>query len=347
MNRKIALTLAALALAACSPDFDPASKVDKLRVLAIKAEPPEIDPEGVATLESLVLLADPDAPRTTTVVHLACVPEPGSDAPTPCVMIANLRDPATAIAEGARQACAGGSGPGGWPAIDFVGIETCVDVTVDRTCGPATVGGVPLPPPELVVTTAVRERFDALPSGAPDRILGVQAVVLAFALEATPDELVAGAGTCAAADVGANLARLWPAREHVLAMKRVTIRGPEAYDPEPNHNPNIDKILANGVEIAATIPGGTITLDPVALGTREPYTELDAAGAPIDSKSEEWVFSWFATAGDVDELHTHEGEHDEWKVGGAPGGVPAVVAAVVRDLRGGVGWKVRKVLVTP
>jgi hypothetical protein len=349
MDRRFALPLAALALAACSPDFDPASKVDKLRVLAIRAEPPEIEPEGVSTLTSLVLRPgfDPEDPRTTTIVHVACVPEPGNPAPTPCVMLSNLRDPTVAIAEEAQQACAAGAPSGAWPAIQLVGIEACVDAT----CGPAAIGGNPLPPPELVVTSAVRERFDALPAGAPDRILGVQAVDLAFALEATPDELVAGVGTCPAGDVAANLARLWQTREHVLAMKRVAIRGPEAYDPVPNHNPAIDRVLAGGAELdpslATTIPAGTIFLDPVALGTREAYTELDASGAPIQAKEEGWVYSWFATTGDLDELHTHDGEHDEWNVGGAPGGAPGVVAVVVRDLRGGTGWAVRKVRVLP
>ena len=75
MHRNVTFTLAALALAACSPDFDPASKVDKLRVLAIKAEPPEVEPGSVATLESLVLRADFDADplRTTTVVSCTTI----------------------------------------------------------------------------------------------------------------------------------------------------------------------------------------------------------------------------------------------------------------------------------
>jgi len=357
---RLAIAAAALALAACSPDFDPASKLDKLRVLAIQAEPPEIEPAGATTvtsdrarLQSLVFDAEP-VPTTTTVVHLACVPEPGNPAPTPCVMLANLRDPAAAMAAGAQQACAGGGSGAApwtapWPEIDLAGIEMCESME----CGPAVVGGMPLPPPELVVTSAVRARFEALPAGAADRILGVEAVVLAFALQATPDELLAGVGTtCPAGDVAANLARLWPVREHVLSTKRVQIRGIEARNP-PNLNPDIGGIDADGTElddpdVVATLAGGKIALRPIA-GTcaPEPYAKLDAAGSVIENTTEEWVYSWFSTAGEIDELHTHGTDPDEWTVSASAGGTPAIVAAVVRDLRGGEAWTVRKVLVAP
>ncbi len=365
MNRTLALVLATAALAACSPDFDPASKVDKLRVLAIKADPPEIEPAGPttvapdsATLSSLVLRADFDAEpvRTTTIVHLACVPDPANPAPTPCVMLANLRDPAAAMATGAQRACAGGGGSGAvpwtapWPEIDLAGIEVCERME----CGPAVVGGMPLPSPELVVTAAVRASFEALPDGAPNRILGVEAVVLAFALEATPDELVAGVGTtCPAGDVAANLARLWPSREHVLATKRVLIRGVDPHDPEPNHNPDIGGIEADEVTTlepdgSTTLDAGTRALSPI-LGVCAPetYTELDASGTPIETKTEEWVYSWFSTAGELDELHTRGTDPDQWTVSAPAGGARALVAAVVRDLRGGVAWKVREVGVAP
>src|SRR6266545_3181326 len=313
MNRTPLLAAAALALSACTPDFAPASMVDKLRLLAIQAEPPEIEPADVgtaapdrATLTSLVLRADLDAEsaRTTTVVHLACVPVPGSPAPLPCVMLATLRDPAAAIAAGAQQACSAGAGADSgapWPAIELA---------------------------------------------------GVQAVVLAFALEATPDELVAGVGTsCPAGDVAANLARLWPAREHVLSTKRVQIRGPDAPD-EPNRNPKLDGIRAGSTDlldpgIVTTLVSGEISLTAVPVGEPELYTKLDAAGVPIESAREEWVYSWFSTAGELDALHTRGGEADAWTVAAGAPGTRAVVVAVVRDLRGGTAWAVRDVVVAP
>jgi len=354
MNRNLALAAAALATLACSPDFDPASKIDKLRVLAIQAEPPEIFPPGdpsvahTAALTSLVLRAedfDPAAVHTTTVVYLACVPTPGVPAPSPCVMLETLRDPTAMIGQAAAATCAGDTGASG---IAFVGVEVCEG----GTCGPAVAGGTPLPSPELAVTTRVSRGFDALLPGAPERILGVQAEVLAFALDATPDELVADAGTtCPIGDIAARLSELWPAREHVLATKRVVIRGPEAVDA-PNQNPAIDAMVAGVTTLdpvaVTTIAGGAIPLRPDFDAARcETYTKLDAAGVPIETVREDWVFSWFSTAGEMDELHTHGATTDEWRVSGEPAGTPALVAAVVRDLRGGTAWTVHRVRVTP
>lgn len=115
-----------------------------------------------------------------------------------------------------------------WPAVDLAGFEACRD----GVCAPASVGGTPLPPARLAVPAGL-----TFPAAGAERILGVQAVVLAFALDATPDELVAGVGTaCPAGDVAGNLAALWASREHVLSTKRVVIRGPDAPDA-PNRDP--------------------------------------------------------------------------------------------------------------
>jgi len=344
--RRATLLAAALALAACSPEFDPASRIEKLRVVAIQAEPPELDPAGAATLTSLVLRADfATVPsRTTTVVHLACVPIPGDPAPTPCVTLSSLRDPAAALGEGARQACAPGQAGGPpWPAIALAGIEACVGTR----CGPAPAGAAALLPPRL----AVPEGF-AFPPAGPERVLGVQVVDLAFALDATPDELVAGIGTaCPAGDVAANLARLWAEREHVLSTKRVLIGGPDAPTGQRNHNPAVTGIVAGGTPLdpadATTLLAGEAGLAPELpagpAGEPEIYTKLDAAGAPIETGPEEWVYSWFATAGDLDELHTRSGESDRWSYSAVRG--PVRLGVVVRDLRGGTAWAVRDVVV--
>ncbi len=358
MNRAILCALAALALAACTPDFAPASQVEKLRVLAIRADPPEIAPAPAvgtpvapdrAALTSFVLRADApaDPPRKTTVLYLACIPVPGDPTPSPCVLLAALRDPAGVLAGVARSSC-GGTGSGGPARIAFAGAEVCQA----RTCGPATTsGGATLPSPQVVLPAGYG--FEALAPGALDRILGVQAVVLAFALDATPDELAAGAGDCPAQVAASRLATLWAEREHVLATKRVWIRGPEAPDP-PNQNPAIDGIAAGGIALAAAPPSsalpGTVYLTPVlsagADALHEPYTELDAAGVPLRSTREEWVYSWFSTAGEMKDLHTRDGGVEQWNVG-STGGSPAVVTAVVRDQRGGVAWMARDLMIGP
>jgi hypothetical protein len=364
MNRASIPPLLLLALAACTPDFDPASRVEKLRVLAVRAEPPEIAPVPVsgtpaapdrAALTSFVLRADfATAPgRQTTVVYLACVPTPGDPTPSPCVLLASLRDPAGVLAGVASSSCAGPP-PGGTAPIAFAGVEVCGAPAAGswRTCGPArTSGGLSLPPPELALPGGYG--FDALPPGAPERILGVQAVVLAFALDATPDELAAGAGACPAEVFATRLAALWAERDHVLAAKRVWIRGPEAPDA-PNENPAVDGIAAGGVLLdpaaPASLPRTSVALTPAlpaaADALHQPYTELDSTGAPIRSSREEWVYSWFGTAGELKDLHTRDGGAEEWDLAAAAGG-PAVVAAVARDLRGGVAWSWAEVTIAP
>ncbi len=354
------LLVAALALSACSPDFDPASKVDRLRVLAVRADPPEIEPPAGtgaapdrAALTSFVLRPDFDsAPgRRTTVLYLACIPAPGDPAPTPCSTFAGLGDPTALLAQAAAASC-GGAAPA---AIGFAGIEVCEA----GSCQPASVaaGGMPvvLPPPELVIPAGYG--FDALPPGSPDRILGVQAQVLAFALDASPEELVPDpVGACLPAGAASGLAELWPQREHVLATKAVRIRGPEAPDP-PNRNPAVDGIAAGGTPLAVGSPAtalapGTWPLRPVlppdAGALHEVYTRLDAAGAPVERAPEDWVYSWVSTAGEIDKLHVREPTPDDWTVragDAAASGDRALVAVVARDPRGGTAWALRQVAV--
>jgi hypothetical protein len=364
MNRSLVLpaALAALALGACTPDFDPASQVDKLRVAAVKATPPEIDPDGVssapdrASLETLVLRPDFDAAAvpTTTIVHLACLPEPGNPLATACQTFESLRDLGALAGAVASTACAPDPDSATTVGAPFlVGVEACAS----WSCGAASAGGAALRRAELVAPPGYFDALAAADPGFPgdptasDLIVGVQAVVLSFAIDATPDELVQGAvTTCAEADLVAGLARLWPERQHVLATKRVHVRGPASREGDPNLNPEIDALVAGAttlVEPETTLAGGTVNLRPrFTEASRQLYSELDASGAVIETLREEWVYSWFATAGEIDELHTRGGEHDAWTVSGKAAGRPALVAAVVRDLRGGTGWAVRRVILT-
>src|SRR5512142_2236680 len=98
MRTSIALAtvglLALLSLPACSTKFDGPEKVQGLRLLAVKAEPPELGaaldgsgagwPADTATLSSLV--AHPGyaaaAGPAAIVLHLACTPAPGDPSGT-------------------------------------------------------------------------------------------------------------------------------------------------------------------------------------------------------------------------------------------------------------------------
>ncbi|MBI5070106.1 MAG: hypothetical protein HZB56_17865 [Deltaproteobacteria bacterium] len=353
---RIPLALAVLALAACSPDFDPASRVEKLRLLAVRADPPEIEPPSAtaaapdrAALTALVLRGDLSA-RPATVLYVACLPGPDSS-PTPCTTLATLRDPAALAVEATRAACPGAA----VAPVVFAGAEVCSA----GACGPAraTLDGtvVDFPPPALALPPGYG--FGGLPRGSPERALGTFAPVLAFAVDAAPDELAGAApGGCPAARLGAGLARLWGEREHVLAEKRVHVRGPEAPDA-PNRNPAVAGIAASGAALGEAPPSplgaGRWALRPLlppdAGALHDLETTLDASGAPVGRAPEEWVYSWFSTAGEIDVLHTREPEPDEWRLaaGDVAGGGRALVAVVVRDLRGGTAWVTREVALRP
>jgi hypothetical protein len=355
----------ALALAGCTPEFDPASFIEKLRVVAVQAEPPElqapdVDPSSAATLSTLVLRPDfATTVRTTTIVHVACVPDPRRPEDlVPCVMLPNLVEPAAMVAAGAQLACDPEAVPSiAWAPIGLVGVESCEG----SACGSATLvdptsGTTALPPR---VTVPANFRFT---DGGPDRTLGVQAQVLSFAVDATPDELVQEVGTiCPAggerarleAKVAANLARLWGSREHVLSQKRLWIHGPAARNP-PNRNPTVTGIRASDflLDPAAptTIRAGELELLPALSADPgeqpETYWKVDASGVPIEQATEKWAFSWFATTGELKKVNTHGGgDPDRWNL--TEGRGRARVAVVVRDLRGGTSWAVRDVTIVP
>jgi hypothetical protein len=85
MRRSIILVT--LMLCGCPPDFDPASHVEGLRVLAIKSEPPELAPGQTATLTPLVVATrgmDAGEPRITWSLCLR-PPLPGSAVANECL----------------------------------------------------------------------------------------------------------------------------------------------------------------------------------------------------------------------------------------------------------------------
>jgi hypothetical protein len=93
--KRLLVTVAAAALwAGCSNDLPAASFIDKLRVLAVRAQPPEVAPGNATTLTPLVAeprvpQLDGGAPSPLTAVWLACPLPSGALTVEPC------RDPGT------------------------------------------------------------------------------------------------------------------------------------------------------------------------------------------------------------------------------------------------------------
>jgi len=69
--------------AACSPDFEPYNEVHNLRVLAVRAEPPQLPPDESATLDLLVHV-EPDDPRPVTYHWSWCPFSAGSTSGYTC-----------------------------------------------------------------------------------------------------------------------------------------------------------------------------------------------------------------------------------------------------------------------
>lgn len=377
MRRPLSLAMvvpwaALAALAGCGPDFDPPSEVQKLRLLAVKAEPPEIGAGGDVADRAAIsaLVADPaqyiNTTRSAMILHLACTPDPREPGGDDCTAIESLRDP-EALSALLAEAAAGsdGAGTGVVGGVSLAGIESCDGrgPCVPATIGAGTAASTSLPAPVYVVPPELD--LAGLPEGTPARISGVQVSVLSILIAASPDELLdGGVGGSGSGALDSFLSE----RENVISVKRIQIRGPEARDP-PNVNPSVPGILADGAPLPAdgsmaVAPGAETRLSPRppvipvdALGQPLPeeiyqrYTRLDQYGQPVGTLSEEWLYSWFGTSGSFTYDRTRADEVCTWT---APDGsqdepLPpegrAYLFLVVRDARGGIDWIVREVRV--
>lgn len=365
----IAPLAALLALAGCNvPDFTGPEEVRGLRVLAVRAEPPELGapadagadedwPAGSAAVESLVghpnFAATADA--GAVVLHLGCTPAPGEVAGTVCTRMSELTRPSDLLQlVDATDACAA-PGRGAVEAITFSGLEACgrdgcgaLSVALDPT-DPAS--AVPLPTPTYSLPDGYA--LSSLPAGHPRRVLGVDVVDVALALEAAPEELApatAVADPCAA--LGAVIQRIqdrWsdPTRDKVAALKWIHVRGPDMpADSPPNHNPSLAGMTLDGTPLPApdatplaVTAGRKQDLLPALPGPfddlRERWKRFDTDGNYVDTRTEDWGYSWFTTAGKLEYSHTTAwDERNQLK----PVSGPAVLWLVVRDLRGGEAW---------
>lgn len=369
--RRALLGAALAGLAGCGPSFTAPSKVEGLRVLAVQAEPPEIAPASDgsapsgAALTTLVAFEDAatSPARRALVLHVACTPSPGGTGATACTRFAELSDPAALLTAVDPDAACAAPGVGAAGAITFAGVERCGV----RGCEPVAVQtgastSLDLPTPAYRLPDGFR--LDGLPAGAPERVLGVEVTEVALAIDPSADDPVPAAAADACDGirrVAAWAAAAWGARPHVAAVKRIRVRGPEA-PSAPNQNPTLDGITADGVAIAP--PGGaptivagraSVQLLPVVpdgcggawatCALRERYVRSDAAGLPIETRQEDWTFSWFSTAGTLKEVHTTA--PDEAERLDTPTSGTMVLWTVVRDLRGGVAWTLGEVTAGP
>lgn len=153
MRRAAQLAIALAALAACGDDaepFPPGSYLDDVRVLGIRAEPPDVAPGQRTRLSALVY--DPgQGSRDLTYLWVVCDPDPHATSGSACVDLQSSRDPAAFLTdppEGVRV---------------FSPLLGLFDFPIDYT-----------PPARL---------FEGLPENDPARVAGLTATVMLVIVE--------------------------------------------------------------------------------------------------------------------------------------------------------------------
>lgn len=333
---------AALIVAAgfgCSDELPPASRVDKMRLLAIRAEPPEIGAGEHTALDALV--AQPLTPSPAPALSflwMACRQAASAQLPAPCGI--------TALGNGGPEAFGDPSLPGEAPS----GMATCTDAPGAPLC--------------LLGTTAT---VDYAPALDGDQAV-TQLLVTLVVADQGPGSALACARAAASSGTGAP-----PDVDHcTIALKRVNVRSATA-SAARNENPRFAALTLGG----ASLPGGAATFPRSAAGVAAATAPIEvrrctsatvgsdgctagAAAQVKDDGSHEVLFvSWFTTAGAFAAARSSFGKSGcsgECLEGGgdkasttftapdadelalrAPGGA-VHFWAVVRDDRGGVGW---------
>lgn len=331
--RRLASTALLLALAACNePDTAPQTQVDRLRVLSVRADPPEIAPGQATTLAPLVgapgidQMGDATAPQTVClrggqpswdrlasggcaagaieapIVRLwfSCEPTPETVSNNPCTSVDNLASPGDLITSGA------------------VG-----QLSASTTYSPT--------PPDPAL-------FDGLPPDSVVRRHGVLMVVGLIVAVDVDGDLAAGRLDALQQKIEANTI------PNLLALKRVNVLDdPTNHDPRPAALKSVEGDLHDGDPAGWREPLDLrYDADP-----RESWTQVNVDGT-TEQRTEQLVASWFSGFGRFDKERTLFGEKTTYFPAGGkgidqppPGSDPEYtmpLGAVVRDGRGGEGW---------
>lgn len=332
--KRLVLAVAAVASLAvgggCSSDLPAASFIDKLRVLAVRAEPPEVAPGEASALdllavEPLVQSLDGAAPQPLTAVWLACPLPSGTLTLEPCGVGGGLSDGGATLAPPSCK--------------DDPHAPLCIagtDLTASYTPAPDVLGGAASA--EILITVAVADTE-------------------------------AGAIGCLL-DIANNGGRPADPDHCVVSLKRLAVSDPAQRTVGVNHNPTL-------ADFVATSPGGAVEpLDSGTLGwipaagpdlaawTIVADRSDDAAEQKADGTYEALTVSWFTTAGHLDGGRSlylppgcdtpsscaaevpELGADTTWYAPTVDEAAPYVDAggkvdfwAVIRDDRGGVGWR--------
>ena len=306
---KSLLVVMLVATAGCSNDLPAASFIDKLRVLAVQAESPEMAPGDTTALhvlavEPLVPSLDGGAPRPLTAVWLACALPAGTLTVEPCT-------------------------------IDSVIIGTDLDASYSAAAD-ALAGGAAST--EVLITVAVADND-------------------------------AGALACIG-DIANNNGLPTDPDHCVVSLKRVVVSDPAQRTVAVNANPALASFYAttpSGFAETLDDDGGVWQYAPgedLAAWDVAALRAGDAAQMKADGTYESLTVSWFTTAGHLDggrsiylppgcddpaacaDQLPEDGADTTWfaptqaqAAGFVDGNGLVRLWAVIRDDRGGVGWR--------
>lgn len=317
---KPALATAAL-LAACGADLPSSSHVDKLRVLAVRAEPPEVAPGQETVLTALT--AQPLVPAAPPLsrLWLACALLAGPSTPPPFGVSEPVYDPSLPACseQPAARLCQLGSGataryvPDAAVAGSSGSAQLLITVVVsdagtasDCMLDIAQHGGLPTRPDHCVVALkrlTVSEPARTLPLGTPAPPPNRNPGLTSFELR----DPQAGAQSL-----------LGDGAEIVAASARKTLAASRADDAaEIKPDGTYEQLSVSWFATAGKLDGGRSTFDPsgcdsqLQCARRQPTPESSTRFSPPSTA--ELAMS-------------------------APAGGKIALWVVVRDDRGGVGW---------
>jgi hypothetical protein len=311
-----ALILAAAA--ACKPDLgDPPSLVTEPRILAVRSEPAEVEPDHAVAYQ--VLIADPDGAGA------------GTSAAAPDVRWGFCTEPAPLSSNNVvNDGCLATAAPlGTGPAIEAtIPIDTC------STFGPTPPAPLPGQPP--------RRPHDADVTGGYYQPVRAEATL-------GGEPLSPGIGltriTCDLPD--APLDVVIEFRRRYRANTNPTLVGVAALGPG-----GAALSPPDGAGLPPLPPHTAVTLRATwTADSAEPFPVFDPASRTLVDHREAIRVSWFASAGALAEGRTGRGEaeaetfaDDVWTT---PDAGPAYLWVVVRDSRGGLAFAGYAVTIAP
>lgn len=377
-NVAILMAMAVLLGVACTPDYDPPTLVNKLRILGMRASPPQITLAQDVTLATLAVGAHEAEPLCYAWAfcpfaqakdgNFRCI-TPGlqidlGTAATPTVGIAQLATLADPVHLKAELAKAG---------IDFGAVQT--PTTTDDKCaaGQGTSGGgLALGGGEMFVLFQIGERSmyggqcpqDAtkmLETVCTDRdrcVAGYKQLPLFLADPSTCQPFDAQKDTCTPtpADCPAQAVCGCDGKTYADDCARVKAQVSRlAKGACANHNPHVSGVRLDGIAWPDEATPTVSAEDIVELTPLWPHEDKEYLGRYADPKLgdryEDLIFSWFSTTGTFSQQRTADAvPSTQWQVPALKGGETerlATLWTVLRDGRDGTDWTVRRVRIVP